>query len=61
MTFRLKPNESLPTSIKRIAQEQNAKAIAELSTADELGINEAVHQARKRLKKSSINLLSDIK
>ena len=51
MTFRLKPNESLPTSIKRIAQEQNTKAIAELSTTDELGIDEAVHQARKRLKK----------
>lgn len=52
MAFRLKPNESLPTSIKRIAQEQIAKAIAELSTTDELGIDEAVHQARKRLKKT---------
>lgn len=52
MTFRLKHNESLPTSIKRIAKEQIAKAIAELANIDELGIDEAVHQARKRLKKT---------
>lgn len=51
MTFRLKPNEFLSTGIKRIAKEQIAKAIAELSNTDELGIDEAVHQARKRLKK----------
>lgn len=52
MTYRLKPDESIPTGIKRIAKEQITKAIAELSAVDELGIDEAVHQARKRLKKT---------
>ena len=52
MTYRLKPNESLSTGIKRIATEQIEKAIEELSAIDELGIDEAIHQARKRLKKT---------
>ncbi|GAB4538002.1 MAG: CHAD domain-containing protein [Pleurocapsa sp.] len=51
MTYRLKPHESLSTGIKRIATEQIEKAIKELSTADELGMDEAIHQARKRFKK----------
>lgn len=52
MTYRLKPDEPLPTGIKRIATEQIEKAIKELSATDELGVDEAVHQARKRLKKT---------
>ena len=52
MTYRLKPDESIPKGIKRIAKKQIGKAIAELSAVDELGIDEAVHQARKRLKKT---------
>ncbi|ACB54511.1 unknown [Crocosphaera subtropica ATCC 51142] len=51
MTYRLKGQESIPRGIKRIAQEQREKAIVELTDTDKLGIDEAVHQARKRLKK----------
>ena len=52
MTYRLKAKESVPKGIKRIASEQTEKAISELAATDELGIDEAVHQARKRLKKT---------
>lgn len=52
MTYRLKEQESIPIGIKRIATEQVAKAIDELSNTDDFGVDEAVHQARKRLKKT---------
>lgn len=52
MTYRFKEPESIPTGIKRIATEQVAKAIDKLSNTDDLGVDEAVHQARKRLKKT---------
>lgn len=52
MSYRLKPNESISTGIKRIATEQIEKAIKELAATDELGVDEAVHQTRKRLKKT---------
>ena len=51
MSYRLEAQESISQGIKRIAIEQIEKAIDELSVTDELGIDEAVHQARKRLKK----------
>ena len=51
MTYRLKADESVPQGIKRIATKQIEKAISVLSATDELGVDEAVHQARKRLKK----------
>ena len=52
MTYKLKAHESVSKGIKRIATEQIEKAISELSTTDELGVDEAVHQVRKRLKKT---------
>lgn len=52
MSYRFKASESISQGIKRIAQEQVAKAITELSNPDTLGVDEAVHQARKRLKKT---------
>ncbi len=52
MTYRLKANESVSKGIKRIASEQIEKAISELSATDELGVDKAVHQVRKRLKKT---------
>ncbi|MBE9044271.1 CHAD domain-containing protein [Pleurocapsales cyanobacterium LEGE 10410] len=52
MSYRLKAQESLPKGIKRIATEEVAKAIADFNQIEELGINVAVHQARKRLKKT---------
>lgn len=52
MTYRLKADESVPQGIKRIATEQIEKAISKLSATDELGVDEAVHQAGKRLKKT---------
>ncbi len=52
MSYRLKAHESVSKGIKRIATEQIEKAISELSTTDELGVDEAVHQVRKRLKKT---------
>ena len=52
MTYRLQAHESVPKGIKRIATEQIEKAIDELTAIDELGVDEAVHQARKRLKKT---------
>ena len=52
MSYRIKAHESVSKGIKRIATEQIEKAISELSATDELGVDEAVHQARKRLKKT---------
>lgn len=52
MAYRLKAKESLLQGIKRIIIEQTDKAIAELTNAEEIGIGEAVHQVRKRLKKN---------
>ena len=52
MAYRLKARESVSKGIKRIATEQIDRAIADLSTTDETNIDEAVHQARKRLKKT---------
>ncbi|WP_319420983.1 CHAD domain-containing protein [Pleurocapsa sp. FMAR1] len=52
MTYRLKAHKSVSKGIKRIASEQIEKAISELSATDELGVDEAVHQVRKRLKKT---------
>ncbi|MDJ0593815.1 MAG: CHAD domain-containing protein [Pleurocapsa sp. MO_226.B13] len=52
MTYRLQAHESLPQAINRIATEQIEKAIGELAATEELGVDEAVHQARKRLKKT---------
>ena len=52
MTYRLKAEESVSKEIKRIASEQIEKAIDELSDSNELGVDEAVHQTRKRLKKT---------
>jgi CHAD domain-containing protein len=46
------PNEPISIGIKRIATKQVEKAIKELSATDELGVDEVVHQARKRLKKT---------
>lgn len=51
MSYQLEAQESISKGIKRIATEQIEKAISELSNTDELGIDEAVHQARKRFKK----------
>ena len=52
MAYRLKAGESVSKGIKRIATEQIDKAIADLSVTDETSLDEAVHQARKRLKKT---------
>ena len=52
MTYKLKAHESVSKGVKRIATEQIEKAISELPTTDELGVDEAVHQVRKRLKKT---------
>ena len=52
MAYRLKAKESLSTGIKRIATEQIEKATSELNNADGIGVGEAVHQARKRFKKT---------
>lgn len=52
MAYRLKAGESVSKGIKRIATEQIDKAIADLSVKDETSVDEAVHQARKRLKKT---------
>lgn len=52
MTYQLKAKESLAVGIKRIATEQIDEAIAELTTTEELRVDEEVHQARKRLKKT---------
>lgn len=52
MTYRLKNHESVSQGIKRIAKEQIDKAIRDLSVTDETSVDEAVHQARKRLKKT---------
>ena len=52
MTYRLQAHESLPQAINRIATEQIEKVIGELAATEELGVDEAVHQARKRLKKT---------
>ena len=51
MPYRLKANESVSKGIKRIVNEQIEKAIDELAATDELGVDEAVHKARQRLKK----------
>ena len=51
MSYRLKAGESVPKGIKRIVNEQIEKAIDELAATDELGVDEAVHKARQRLKK----------
>ena len=52
MAYQLKASESVSKEIKRIATEQIDKAIADLSATDETTVDEAVHQARKRLKKT---------
>lgn len=52
MTYKLKGKESVSTGIKRIASEQTKKAITELTYTDKVGVDEAVHQARRRLKKT---------
>ncbi len=52
MSYQLKGKESVSKGIKRIASEQTEKAINELASTDKLGVDEAVHQARKRLKKT---------
>ena len=52
MSYRLKARESLSKGIKRIATQQIDKAISDLSVTDETNVDEAVHQARKRLKKT---------
>ena len=52
MAYRLKASESVSKGIKRIAKEQIDKAISDLSATDETSVDEAVHQARKRLKKT---------
>ncbi|HEY9772045.1 MAG TPA: CHAD domain-containing protein [Coleofasciculaceae cyanobacterium] len=52
MSYKLKGKESVSTGIKRIASEQTKKAITELTCTGKLGVDEAVHQARTRLKKT---------
>ena len=52
MAYRLKASESVSKGIKRIAKEQIDKAISDLSVTDEISVDRAVHQARKRLKKT---------
>ncbi len=52
MSYKLKDKESVSTGIKRIASEQTKKAITELTCSDKVGVDEAVHQARRRLKKT---------
>ena len=51
MPYRLKANESVSKGIKRIVNEQIEKAVDELAATEELGVDEAVHKARQRLKK----------
>jgi len=50
MAFRIKRKEQVETSIRRIAQEQIDKAIAEIDDP-QLDRHETVHQVRKRCKK----------
>jgi CHAD domain-containing protein len=50
MPYRFLEQESVPDGIRRIAQEQAGRAIAEL-TDEALDRHERVHQARKRFKK----------
>jgi hypothetical protein len=51
MTYKLKNNESISQGVKRIATEQIEKAIGEITTVDELGVDETVHQVRRRVTK----------
>lgn len=52
MSYQLKANESISVGITRIATEEIEKAIKELSPTSKLEVDEAVHQVRKRLKKT---------
>lgn len=52
MAYRLKATETLSQGVKRIATQQIDKAIKELSNVEKLGVGKAVHQARRRLKKT---------
>lgn len=50
MAYRIKSGECFPDAVRRIALEQIGKAIDEAGDHD-IGINETVHQVRKRCKK----------
>jgi CHAD domain-containing protein len=50
MAYHLKSDESVPDGIKRIADEQIEKAVAQLTDQTDDSPDEAVHNARKRLK-----------
>lgn len=49
MAYRIKPDESVPHAVRRIARAQLRKAVENLSGA---GGDEAVHEARKSIKKT---------
>jgi CHAD domain-containing protein len=52
MPYRLQPDESVPDELRRCAREQLDRAIEELSTGIRDDPVEAVHEARKALKKT---------
>src|SRR5947209_19543153 len=51
MSYRLKRGESVPDGIRRIAQEEIDSAAEQLSNSNGKKRDEAVHEARKSLKK----------
>jgi CHAD domain-containing protein len=51
MAFRIKPDESVARSVRRIARAQIVKALADLDRRDETGVEIAIHSARKRFKR----------
>jgi CHAD domain-containing protein len=52
MAYRLQPDESVPDGLRRSARDQLDRAIDELSTGVAVDPVEAVHEARKALKKT---------
>lgn len=50
MSYRFAADETVAEGIRRVAQEQLAKAVDELKNAD-LDVHETIHQVRKRCKK----------
>lgn len=51
MAYRLKANERVPAGIRRIAREEIAKAAEQLGTSEGSRRDEAIHEARKSVKK----------
>lgn len=51
MSYQLRPDEPVSAGIKRVVHEEIETAIRELSGKEESGLDEAIHEARKCMKK----------